>query len=69
MGGVVCLWGWGRVVMTCHSFDICSWTMFSGANVARLVVPLRFGAAFALAPWVEENVCQRFGIGGGREGA
>ncbi|EOD29273.1 hypothetical protein EMIHUDRAFT_203861 [Emiliania huxleyi CCMP1516] len=43
--------------------------IFAGANVARLVVPLRFGAAFALAPWVEENVCQRFGIGGGREGA
>jgi len=39
--------------------------IFAGANIARLVVPLRFGVAFALAPWVEENICQKFGIGGG----
>ena len=39
--------------------------IFAGANVARLVVPLRFGAAVALIPWVDENICQRFGIGGG----
>lgn len=39
--------------------------IFAGANVARLVVPVRFGVAFALAPWVDENICQRFGIGGG----
>ena len=39
--------------------------IFAGANVARLVVPVRFGVAFAIAPWVDENICQRFGIGGG----
>jgi hypothetical protein len=39
--------------------------IFAGANVARLVVPLRFGAAFALAPWVDENIVQKFGLGGG----
>lgn len=38
--------------------------IFAGANVARLVVPLRFGAAVALIPWVDENICKRFGIGG-----
>jgi len=38
--------------------------IFAGANVARLVVPLRFGVAFALAPWVDENIVQKFGIGG-----
>jgi len=30
--------------------------VFAGANLARLAVPLRFGAAFALAPWVDENI-------------
>ena len=39
--------------------------IFAGANVARLAVPLRFGAAFALAPGVDENIVQKFGIGGG----
>ena len=39
--------------------------IFAGANVARLVVPLRFGAAFALAPWVDENIVQKFGGGEG----
>ena len=39
--------------------------IFAGANVARLAVPLRFGAAFALAPWVDENIVQKLGIGGG----
>ena len=38
--------------------------IFAGANVARLAVPLRFGAAFALAPWVDENIVQKFGGGG-----
>ena len=33
--------------------------IFAGANVARLVVPLRFGAAFALIPWVDENIVQK----------
>lgn len=42
--------------------------IFAGANVARLVVPLRFGVAFALAPWVDENIVQKFGIGGGDDG-
>jgi hypothetical protein len=32
-----------------------------GANVARLAVPLRFGVALAAAPWVDENIVQRFG--------
>eukprot|EP00566_Odontella_aurita_P005565 CAMPEP_0113539248 /NCGR_PEP_ID=MMETSP0015_2-20120614/7813_1 /TAXON_ID=2838 /ORGANISM="Odontella" /LENGTH=573 /DNA_ID=CAMNT_0000438907 /DNA_START=53 /DNA_END=1774 /DNA_ORIENTATION=- /assembly_acc=CAM_ASM_000160 len=30
--------------------------IFAGANVARLLVPLRLGAALALAPWVDENI-------------
>ena len=34
--------------------------IFAGANVARLLVPLRFGAAFALAPWCDENIVQPF---------
>lgn len=35
--------------------------IFAGANAARLAVPLRFGAALALAPWVDENIVSRFG--------
>lgn len=30
--------------------------IFAGANIARLMVPLRLGAALALAPWVDENI-------------
>mmetsp|Transcript_58037 Transcript_58037/g.141845 ORF Transcript_58037/g.141845 Transcript_58037/m.141845 type:complete len:574 (+) Transcript_58037:52-1773(+) len=30
--------------------------IFAGANVARALVPLRLGAALALAPWVDENI-------------
>mmetsp|Transcript_7749 Transcript_7749/g.11099 ORF Transcript_7749/g.11099 Transcript_7749/m.11099 type:complete len:559 (-) Transcript_7749:44-1720(-) len=33
--------------------------IFAGANVARLLVPLRLGAALALAPWVDENILSR----------
>ena len=33
--------------------------IFAGANIARLAVPLRFGAALALAPWVDENIINR----------
>jgi Protein of unknown function (DUF2499)/Protein of unknown function (DUF3593) len=33
--------------------------IFAGANVARLLVPLRLGAALALAPWVDENLLNR----------
>jgi hypothetical protein len=33
--------------------------IFAGANVARLLVPLRLGAALALAPWVDENILNR----------
>lgn len=33
--------------------------IFAGANVARLLVPLRLGAALALAPWVDENIINR----------
>merc|ERR1719326_1008196 len=36
--------------------------IFAGANVARLVVPLRLGAALAITPWVDENICRRFGM-------
>ena len=30
--------------------------IFAGANIARAFVPLRLGAALALAPWVNENI-------------
>eukprot|EP00547_Thalassionema_nitzschioides_P008875 CAMPEP_0194222938 /NCGR_PEP_ID=MMETSP0156-20130528/34046_1 /TAXON_ID=33649 /ORGANISM="Thalassionema nitzschioides, Strain L26-B" /LENGTH=551 /DNA_ID=CAMNT_0038953911 /DNA_START=95 /DNA_END=1750 /DNA_ORIENTATION=- len=33
--------------------------IFAGANVARLLVPLRLGAALALAPWVDENLLSK----------
>eukprot|EP00814_Leptocylindrus_danicus_P004678 CAMPEP_0116011700 /NCGR_PEP_ID=MMETSP0321-20121206/4711_1 /TAXON_ID=163516 /ORGANISM="Leptocylindrus danicus var. danicus, Strain B650" /LENGTH=268 /DNA_ID=CAMNT_0003480957 /DNA_START=170 /DNA_END=976 /DNA_ORIENTATION=- len=33
--------------------------IFAGANIARLAVPLRLGAAIALAPWVDENIINR----------
>lgn len=33
--------------------------IFAGANIARLLVPLRLGAALALAPWVDENILNR----------
>jgi hypothetical protein len=33
--------------------------VFAGANVARLLVPLRLGAALALAPWVKDQVLDR----------
>ena len=33
--------------------------IFAGANVARLLVPLRLGAALTLAPWVDENILNR----------
>ena len=39
--------------------------IFAGANIARLAVPLRLGAALALAPWVDENLLS----GKGKEGA
>jgi hypothetical protein len=35
--------------------------IFAGANVARLLVPLRLGAALALAPWVDDNLLSRGG--------
>ncbi|CAB9509768.1 Protein of unknown function (DUF2499) [Seminavis robusta] len=35
--------------------------IFAGANIARALVPLRFGAALALAPWVDENIINRGG--------
>ena len=34
--------------------------IFAGANVARAFVPVRLGAALALAPWVDENILSRF---------
>jgi hypothetical protein len=33
--------------------------VFAGANVARAFVPIRLGAALALAPWVDENLLNR----------
>jgi hypothetical protein len=38
--------------------------VFAGANIARLLVPLRLGAALALAPWVDENIVNREGAAG-----
>lgn len=35
--------------------------VFAASNVARLLLPLRFGAALAMAPWVDENIMQPFG--------
>mmetsp|Transcript_56863 Transcript_56863/g.120718 ORF Transcript_56863/g.120718 Transcript_56863/m.120718 type:complete len:561 (+) Transcript_56863:72-1754(+) len=35
--------------------------IFTGANIARLLVPVRLGAALALAPWVDENIINREG--------
>jgi hypothetical protein len=35
--------------------------IFAGANIARLAVPLRLGAALALAPWVDDNIVNREG--------
>lgn len=37
--------------------------IFAGANVARLLVPLRLGAALALAPWVDETILNRGAVG------
>jgi len=33
--------------------------VFAASNIARLCLPLRFGAALALAPWVDENIMAR----------
>lgn len=33
--------------------------IFAGANIARAFVPIRFGAAIALAPWVDDNIIRR----------
>ena len=41
--------------------------IFAGANIARLAVPLRLGAAFALVPWVDENIVKKFGVGAGND--
>lgn len=35
--------------------------IFGAANIARLLVPVRLGAALALAPWVDENITNRDG--------
>jgi len=35
--------------------------IFGGANIARAFVPIRLGAAIALAPWVEQNILSKFG--------
>ncbi|CAJ1407103.1 unnamed protein product [Effrenium voratum] len=34
--------------------------VFAASNIARLLLPLRFGAALAMAPWVDENIMKRF---------
>eukprot|EP00557_Chaetoceros_sp_GSL56_P008438 CAMPEP_0176487600 /NCGR_PEP_ID=MMETSP0200_2-20121128/6232_1 /TAXON_ID=947934 /ORGANISM="Chaetoceros sp., Strain GSL56" /LENGTH=567 /DNA_ID=CAMNT_0017884467 /DNA_START=132 /DNA_END=1835 /DNA_ORIENTATION=+ len=41
--------------------------IFAGANVARLLVPVRLGAALALAPWVDENIINRCGGNSSKE--
>jgi len=33
--------------------------VFAASNIARLLLPLRFGAALAMAPWVDENIIQK----------
>jgi hypothetical protein len=33
--------------------------VFAASNIARLLLPLRFGAALAMAPWVDENIMRR----------
>lgn len=33
--------------------------IFAGANIARAFVPVRLGAALALAPWVDENILSK----------
>jgi len=33
--------------------------VFAASNIARLVLPLRFGAALAMAPWVDENIMSK----------
>jgi len=38
--------------------------IFAGANIARAFVPIRLGAALALAPWVDENIVSKFGGAG-----
>jgi len=35
--------------------------VFAASNIARLLLPVRFGAALALAPWVDENIMSKFG--------
>ena len=39
--------------------------VFAASNIARLLLPLRFGAALAMAPWVDENIMRRGGRRGG----
>ncbi|CAE7692197.1 unnamed protein product [Symbiodinium sp. CCMP2592] len=34
--------------------------VFAASNIARLLLPIRFGAALAMAPWVDENIMQKF---------
>jgi len=34
--------------------------VFAASNIARLCLPLRFGAALAMAPWVDANIMKRF---------
>ena len=43
-----------------HARHATSRFVFAGANIARLAVPLRLGAALALAPWVDENLTGKF---------
>lgn len=43
--------------------------VFAASNIARLLLPIRFGAALAMAPWVDENIIKRFGGSKASEGA
>jgi len=36
---------------------------FAFVNLARFAVPLRIGLAIGTAPWVDENIVKRFGLG------
>jgi hypothetical protein len=47
---------WPNVVEDTNDRTAVLALIFAGANVARVLVPLRLGAALALAPWVQENL-------------
>lgn len=56
---------WPDVINVANDRNTVLGFIFAGANIARALVPLRLGAALALAPWVDENIINRGGEGGG----